>query len=168
MVTVVYRFESSIESKPSATARATSFVVTSSHTQTKHLSCHFRPEDRKGLAAAQPSPVTEPTASTPAGRSLGTKIARDGSYSTRAPACASSEYDGCRPAVATSRSQSTGCPSRRTDADAALAPLRLELRERRGPQVDDARHRDSGLAQLVRDLELPLVGREDDRAGPRA
>ena len=53
---------------------------------------------------------------------MGTKIARDASYSTRAPAWASSEYDGCRPAVATSRSQSTGCPSRRTPATRPLRP----------------------------------------------
>ena len=41
MVTVVYRLESSIESKPSAIARSTSFVVTSSHTQTNDFSCRF-------------------------------------------------------------------------------------------------------------------------------
>ena len=37
IVTVVYRFASSIESNPSAIARFTSFVVTSSQMQTKHF-----------------------------------------------------------------------------------------------------------------------------------
>ena len=38
IVTVVYRFDSSIESKPSSIAYFRSFVVWSSQKQTKHLS----------------------------------------------------------------------------------------------------------------------------------
>ena len=91
MVTVVYRFESSIESKPSEIARETSFVVTSSQTQTKHLAWPFRSGDRNGLTVEQPSPVTAPTASTPSGSAVGTKMPRGASYSTRAPAWARSE-----------------------------------------------------------------------------
>src|SRR5207302_7844454 len=78
IVTVVYLFDSSSESKPSAAARFRSFVVTSSQMQTKHLS---PPSPGSGAGTEQPSPVTEPDASMPSGRAVGKKIPRERSNS---------------------------------------------------------------------------------------
>ncbi len=103
IVVVVYRFASSIESKPSPMARFMSFVVTSSQMQTKHLP--LPGYAGSGAMRERPSPVTLPTASMPSGSSVGRKTPSASSNSTRAPACASSEYAGWRPPEATTRSQ---------------------------------------------------------------
>ena len=48
--------------------------------------------------------------------------------------------------------------------DAPPLPVRLDPAERLVAQVDDASHLDSGVAQVVGDLEPSLVRGEHDRA----
>ena len=48
--------------------------------------------------------------------------------------------------------------------DAAPAPMRLDPAERLVAEIDDASHLDSGVAQVLGDLEPALVPREYDRA----
>ena len=135
IVTVVYRLASSSESNPSATARRMSFVVTSSQTQTKHLSAPS-PSEAGGTLAAPISPVTDPTAVTFGGRSRGTKIPRSGSYSTRAPAWESSEYAGWRPPETTARSQPIALPSTTIAVTRPFRPLATNSRgSRKTPAI---------------------------------
>src|SRR5712691_1426358 len=93
-----------------------SFSVTSSQTQTKQRDLLPPPSKlARGTAAGSRSPATDPTVSMFGGSSVGTKTPRGASYSTRAPACARSEYAGWRPPDMTSASQGTSRPSIATE-----------------------------------------------------
>ena len=109
-----------------------------------------------GRAAAGGS-ATVPTASTPGGRSRGTKTPRAASYSTRAPACASREYAGWRR------------PTRRARRNRA-SPRRLSTRRRR-PRRPAARRAAAGAVRRSTtrdDLCTPARARASTASSPRS
>ena len=108
--------------------------------------------------------MTLPTASTPAGRSVGTKTPSDSSYSMRAPAWARSEYAGCRPPDATTRSQPISSPSRTSRRTRPLRPCAASSRGRASRRSRTLATSIPTSLELVRDGQRVVVRTEDDSA----
>ena len=167
IVTVVYRFESSIESKPSAIAYLRSFVVWSSQKQTKHLSPRW---SRIGLgtAGSPTSPVTAPTAST-----CGGQIGRH----EDAAALVVLDPGACLGEQLVVRLRAAGhddevgldvVAADRDLRDLAALALRLDRRAAVLAEVDDARDLDAGRLEVGGGPEAAVVDREHDGALGRA